>query len=141
MTSADPPCVVDPPEGFIVSANERPPDSSPLVGRHFSPPDRKRRLTHLVTGQDRISIETIARMQRDTQWEAALAQCRTLLGWLDMPGIGYLNGKQRCLVDAIANWDGRYDATSRGALAFELLCYHLAGLLVPTQHRVAYDAA
>ena len=38
ITSADLPCLADPPEGFITSANERPPDGNPFVGRHSRHP-------------------------------------------------------------------------------------------------------
>ena len=141
MTSAELPCIADPPSGFITSANERPPEGSPFVGRHFSPPDRKQRLDHLLAGADRLSFDDVARIQRDTHWEAALVQCRQLLAWLDVPAMGFLNARQRRFLGAVASWDGRYEATSQGALAFEVLCHNLARLLVSERHRAAYGAA
>ena len=140
MTSAALPCLADPADGFIASANERPPDGSPFIGRHFSPPDRKQRLDRLLAAEDRISFETAAWIQRDVVWAAALPQCLQLLAWLDVPGMKYLNSRGRRFVDDIMTWDGRYDATSRGALAFETLCHHLAKILVPARRRTVYGA-
>lgn len=141
MTGAELPCIADPPGGFITSANERPPDVGPFVGRHFSPPDRKQRLDHLLAGAGRLSFEGAARIQRDVHWEAALAQCRQLLAWLDVPAMGYLNARQRRFLGELASWDGRYEATSHGALAFEVLCQNLACFLVSDRRRAAYGAA
>jgi penicillin amidase len=140
MTSLELPRAVDPPEGFITSANERPPDGSPFIGRHFSPPDRKRRLDQLLTAADRISFETAVRLQRDVHWEGALVQRRQLLAWLDVPAMEYLRIRHHRFIDEITNWDGRYDASSRGALAFELFCHHLARRLVSSRRRAAYGA-
>jgi penicillin amidase len=140
MTSLELPWAVDPPEGFITSAYERPPDGSPFIGRHFSPPDRKRRLDQLLTAADRISFETAVRLQRDVHWEGALVQRRQLLAWLDVPAMEYLRIRHHRFIDEITNWDGRYDASSRGALAFELFCHHLARRLVSSRRRAAYGA-
>jgi penicillin amidase len=55
--------------------------------------------------------------------------------------MGYLNARQLRFVQEIATWDGRYDTTSRGALAFEVLCHHIVCALVPARRRAAYGAA
>ncbi len=141
MTSRQLPCLGDPPEGFITSANERPPDGSPFIGRQFSPSDRKRRLEHLLAATDRMSVVSAADIQRDPCWEAALPLCRELLAWLGAPGMARLDARQRGLIQEMATWDGRYDATSRGALVFEVLCHHFIRALVPARLRAAYGAA
>jgi len=45
------------------------------------------------------------------------------------------------VISALRTWDGNYDASSHGALAFELVFYHLARALVPAARESAYDAA
>jgi hypothetical protein len=52
----------------------------------------------------------------------------------------YLRIRHHRFIDEITNWDGRYDASSRGALAFELFCHHLARRLVSSRRRAAYGA-
>ena len=55
--------------------------------------------------------------------------------------MGYLNARQRRLLDEIASWDGCYEATSHGALAFEVLCQNVARALISGRRRAAYGAA
>jgi penicillin amidase len=135
---AELPQTLDPDAGFITSANERPPQCGALVGDLFSAGDRKRRLEELLTGMDRASLDAVARIQRDTFWEPGLEQRRQLLAWLENADLG---ARQRRCVDTVAAWDGYYASDSRGALAFELWCFHLARLLVPASRSAIYSAA
>lgn len=136
--SAELPQTVDPPDACITSANERPKQCSALIGSLFSAGDRKRRLDELLAHVDRASFDAVARIQRDTHWEPAREQRQQLLAWLDNAEIG---SRQRLFADTVAAWDGCYACDSRGALTFELWCYHLAHLLVPARRRAIYSAS
>jgi penicillin amidase len=135
---AELPQTLDPDDGFITSANERPLQCSALVGDLFSAGDRKLRLEQLLARTDRASFDAVARIQRDTFWEPGHEQRRQLLAWLENTKLGT---RQRRFVACVAVWDGCYDADSRGALAFELWCYHLARLLVPARGWAVYGAS
>jgi len=139
LTSAQLPSCVDPSEGFIASANERPEAPGLLIGHHFSPPDRKRRLDELLSAETGLSVDAAARLQRDVRWTGALAQRDLLLAWLGSAG-KRRSARQKRLIADLSGWDGRYDADSRGALAFELLSYHLARRLVGPRRREVYAA-
>lgn len=124
-TGTDLPARFDPPEGYVASANDRPRlDASVAIGHFFARNDRIDRLDALLSGSARHSLETLQAFQRDVLMPSALtARDRLLALARDVPGAagGVLAGAAR--------WDGRYDAASRGALAFELLIYHfLLGL-------------
>ena len=136
--SAELPQTLDPDDGFITSANERPQRCSTLVGDLFSAGDRKRRLEELLASMDRASLEAVTRIQRDTHWEPAREQCRQLLAWLENTKLGT---RQRRFADTVATWDGCYDSDLPGALAFESWCYHLARLLVPARRWAIYSAS
>jgi penicillin amidase len=137
--SAKLPSRLDPPEGFVASANARPEDNTAIVGFHFSPPDRITRLRYLLKKETVISIAGLMRIQRDVHLSAALAQRDTALAWLrDVPSRGTPTIR---LCDALEAWDGNYDAQSSGAKAFELLFFHLARELVTPEYRSAYEAA
>ena len=138
VTGADLPFLVDPPEGFITSANEKPSADGFLVGRHFSTSDRKRRLEHLLTRVERCGAETVMPIQRDAHWQSGHAQCQQILGWV---GSQRLSRRQRRIFGPLRDWDGNYDAASHGALIFEVLCYELARVLVSRRHLSAYAAA
>ena len=138
IQSAELPSRLDPPEGFVASANARPRDNAPIVGFHFSPPDRLTRLRHLLSKENALSVPGLMRIQRDVHLSAALAERDTVLAWLrDIPW----RAATRRLSHALETWDGNYDAQSPGANAFELLFFHLARELVPTKYRSAYEAA
>jgi penicillin amidase len=111
-----------------------------VVGYHFSPPDRKQRLEHLIRSSGKLSFSKTAQIQRDVHSATALAQCRRLVGWLQAKEEPR-NARQRRFVADVAAWDGDYSTQSRSALAFELLWYHLARALLSRCRRVAYDTA
>jgi penicillin amidase len=69
---------------------------------------------------------------------AAWAMGRAMLTWLQ-DGSGVRTTSP--LLAALEAWNGHYDAASQGALAFELLLFHLARALVPARRRDIYAAA
>lgn len=137
LTSRDLPVQVNPPQGFLASANERP-DAATEIGYHFSPRDRRLRLDRLLGGAEPLSVTDVKRIQQDVHAATALAQCRQLLRWIG-PRAPAAPRAQRFLA-TLAAWEGGYDIHSRGALAFELVYHHLARRLVRPRWRALYDA-
>ena len=141
--SAELPSRFDPDEGFLASANGRPwfdhGDSKIVVGFHFSPPDRTRRLQHLLRAKNRYSTNDLVAFQKDTHLAEALSQRDHLLAWTKETGAGTPETQE--LRDALERWDGNYDAQSEGAYAMELLFFHLAGDMVAEFRAQAYEAA
>ena len=137
-TRADLPATFDPPCGFVASANERPERSDLVVGYHFSPPDRRTRLNALLSGETRLTLASAMNIQRDVHWATAIAQRDRMLSWLDeLPPSRAPRYHQRFLEELRA-WNGSYEINSTGALAFELLSYHLARELVPRRRQRLY---
>jgi len=133
------PVAYDPPEGFVAAANARPDQESPPIGYFFSPPDRKRRLGELTANREKIAVENLMALQRDTHLERALTERDLLLSWL---GEGAMPEESvRRVYELLKNWNGDYDTDSEAALALELVSCHLARRLVPQERREAYDAA
>ena len=137
IQSMELPSRFDPSEGFVASANARPKDNAPIVGFHFSPPNRLTRLQHLLSQAHALSVPGLMRIQGDVYLSTALAQRDTMLAWLrDVP-----SDRIRQFRDALEAWDGNYDAQSPGANAFELLFFHMARETVPRASWSAYEAA
>src|SRR5579871_2673460 len=137
MTPLDLPSRYDPPEGFLASANARPEEKDAVIGLHFSPPDRVQRLKHLLGAEQRMTAKKLMQFQRDVHLALSLCQRDALLSWMS-------DADKRAashVVAAVSVWDGNYDAGSYGALAFELLFFHLARALVPAAREAAYDSA
>jgi penicillin amidase len=120
----------DPPEGFVASANDRPPPDTVPVGYFFSPLDRVERMRALLGGTARLGLPQLAGLQRDVLNRGRLALRDALLA--------RLGDDQAALPVArvLAGWDGSYAADSAGALAYEVLLAEIvAGLGRPERLR------
>ena len=110
-TAAHLPAEIDPPEGFIVSANDRPPPADIPLGWFFSPNDRAERLTALVRDREAIGFAELAALQRDVAMPFALAlRDRLCVAYGASP-------LADPVFDALHSWDGVYHPDSPGALA------------------------
>jgi penicillin amidase len=142
--SAELPARYDPPEGFLASANGRPwfdkGDSEIVVSFHFSPGDRTHRLAQLLRFKSTYSTTDLMTIQRDVHLNVRLHKA-FLLSWMGTMRPRPLSEQERAFYLVIKFWNGNYDAGSKGALAFELLLFHLARNLIPQSRAQAYDAA
>jgi penicillin amidase len=123
---------VDPPDGAVVSANEKPDRGDIPLGFFFSPGDRARRLRALLGGGETIDEAAMHAAQRDTLHPGALAVRDGLLT--------EMAGAPADFVAALRGWDGTYDASSTGALAHELLVGHLLTDLFPPESAAGFGA-
>jgi penicillin amidase len=133
-TAADLPAEFDPPCGFVVSANDRPPAGDIPIGWFFAPNDRAERLTALLSASDSVSLAELAALQTDVAAPGVLALRDRLCTALGSPPRG------DAVFDAMAGWEGAYDAASPGALAFELVLAHLVTAVIPPGRRALYGA-
>jgi len=141
VTSRELPVLLEPDEGYLVSANERPREAPMLFGFFFSPDDRHRRMGELIEGSPRLSLEQVMELQRDVRHQPAsglLDRLKPLL--VALAASQREPSAARRLLASLEAWDGRYDGESGGALGFELLVHGLARELVPAPRRRAYDA-
>jgi len=128
--SAELPHSFNPPEGYLVSANNRPVESSVPIGYFFSPADRIQRISALLAEEGRIGLDRLKHIQRDVQSISALELKEVLLDKLRQTELTESRDPwKRDLVKFLSVWDGRYHPDSRGALSFELLMFNLARLM------------
>lgn len=117
------PAIVDPPEGFIASANNRPQVDGADVGWFFSPDDRVRRMAALLKAAGTVDVMQVKAMQRDVYVESSDALNRLLVDKLRRSGAADSTGAARQVFDLMARWDGNYHAESKEPVAFELYRY------------------
>src|SRR6185295_12940860 len=92
----------------------------------------------LLSEGQKTSAAAAQRIQRDVYLQMAVMQRDRIVAWLgEMPVKARPTQK---LLRALKTWDGNYDAQSEGALAFELLLFHLARALVAPGRQTAYEA-
>ena len=73
------PRAINPPEGFIATANQQiTPDNVPYVAHSFAVPSRAERLREVLSARERLSPEEIAALQADTVSRPARAWGRLL---------------------------------------------------------------
>jgi penicillin G amidase len=113
----------DPPEGFVASANDRPPDGAVPVGFFFSPSDRVERIRTLLGGDRKVGLTDMAAWQLDVAAPTMLAVRDRLLA-----RIGPAHASQPA-VRALAAWTGDYAQESQGALVYEALIAELVARL------------
>ncbi len=130
--TAELPHWLDPPEGFVASANDRPPEGEVPVGFFFSAADRVQRMRALLGGGARLGLAELAALQQDVAASGAPALRDTLLA--------RLGPRWHPAVAALRAWDGGYAAESEGALVFEALLADLAARLVRRGRLRGFDA-
>jgi penicillin G amidase len=129
---ADMPVWTDPPDGIVASANEQPDKGDIPLGFFFSPPDRARRLREVLAAPGVRTVADLLALPQDVLHSGALPVRDELLRLIDAPPADF--------VACLREWDGRYAANSRGALAYELLIGHLMQHLFPPNTITGYNA-
>lgn len=121
VVGSDMPAIVQPKESFVVCANQYPGKTPVPIGLFFSPSDRAQRISELLSSQDTISREGLTEKMMDDLMAISLEINELFLRALGSPQSGPRAKDTAPLRAALADWDGRYDTASRGALAFELV--------------------
>lgn len=126
LSSLDLPFAFNPPGGVVVTANNVPTRLEPPITLGGNWNDRTLRIGHLLTGDEPVTLETLGAAQRDVYLISAheAAQAIVSRGAIE-PGR---------LLDELAAWNGRYDASSRGAVVYEAF----AAALIDTHYRDIY---
>jgi len=133
VTGSGLPAIHDPLEGFVASANEKPQAAPVRVGWFFSSGRRIGRLRELFQAAPMIDFAAIAAIQQDVTMPSAGPVRDRLMPLLRRCA-------RRSVADALQHWDLRYDASSKGALAFELLLFHLCAALHDKRRPRVYSA-
>lgn len=103
-----------PREGFLVSANNPPPEGKVAVGYFFSPPDRAQRMADIIRHYGTMDVARLKHLQLDVFSSSSLIVRDALLAKLREVG-----AEETMIVHAMRAWDGYYYADSRGALAYQ----------------------
>lgn len=122
----DLPHVINPPEGYIASANNRVVgDSYPYyLGRETVGPDRALRIRELLQAEPEVDRAYCARMQTDLVCPSA-RRMAALLGTLDS-----VDPEQQEVLARLRGWDGRLAPDSPEAAVYEIFGRRLLYLLL-----------
>lgn len=123
-----------------MTANERPTETVVPVGFFFSPPDRANRLAELISCRSKVTPDELMEVLMDVFMATSIEVTRRFLAVLSSEPAKKRREKAARLVAALTEWDGRYGAQSRGALAFELIFHNFVRAFYRQDERRAYWA-
>lgn len=138
LRTPDLPYVVNPREGFLASANNRPEPlggrAPPPLGFFFSDSDRVERLREMLAALPRATPADIMAIQADTRSPRA--------GRLAAALVERMEGMAEAapLLATLRGWDGDYRADARAPVAFEVLLARLVPLLQPEDRQGATES-
>ncbi|WP_428240324.1 penicillin acylase family protein [Gynuella sp.] len=129
------PVRVDPEQGFVASANERPEGSDFPIGYFFSPKDRSQRLAEIFSSKEKLSMDDLRASQTDVAMPGVLP-LRDL--FLQRAALSAAKGDaQQHVLTLLTGWDGGYQAGRVEPMAFEMLLAEVVkrlGLHRPGSH-------
>jgi penicillin amidase len=118
----DMPHLLNPPQGFIVTANNRPagPETGYFIGNEWAPGYRAQRIAELLTSKDQLTINDFQQFMGDSANLLARALIPTLADiTLPRPEVAAMR-------DRLLAWDTQQTRDSAEALIFEDFYYHLS---------------
>jgi penicillin amidase len=120
------PWAVDPPDGFLATANARihGEDYPHLITRDFSPPSRIRRIEELIRASAIHSRATFTAMQADT----VSIPARELA--VELAAVAPADERQAAAISLLGGWGGDLHADSAAACVYEAWCHHVAELVL-----------
>jgi penicillin amidase len=117
------PYALNPSEGFLVSANNRPADTPYPISYFYSADERVRRMQDLLSVREKVTIEDLKRLQRDTLSLHSQEIAGGLVKLID--SVPEARDANRAFLASLKAFDGDYRADSHGPVVFETLLYHL----------------
>lgn len=111
------PVSVNPTDGFLLSANNRPTDTGIPVGYFFSPDDRMIRMRQIIESKGKVGLDDIKQLQRDVYMSSSVELRNALVEKLDAMSPG--EPSEQRVVSLMKDWEGHYTEDSAGAVAFE----------------------
>jgi penicillin amidase len=117
------PWALNPPTGLLASANNRAAPTPYPIGYFFPTSERVERLYALLGAKQKLSLDDLGSLQRDTLSLAALALKTALIAAIKESKAAETSS---VFLEELESWDGGYEADSRGPVAFELLLYRLS---------------
>src|SRR5690606_22511316 len=115
------PQAINPPEGFLGTANQRPVESTEhYLAHEFTTPGRSTRIAEILTSQETFTPQEVIRMQADTTSIRAR-------GWADfLRECGPFEGVAEQARAMPAGWDGNLSPGSVEALLYS--CFRVRGM-------------
>lgn len=117
------PTAMNPPEGFLASANNRPTNAKWPIGYFFNADERIRRLKEILSSREKVSVDDLKALQRDTVSLHARELFAGLMPLIDADPAALAADTK--FVQRLRAFDGDYRVDASAPVAFETLLFHL----------------
>jgi penicillin amidase len=117
------PYALNPPEGFLASANNRPTEAQWPIGYFFNSDERIRRLKQILSTREKVSMDDLKALQLDTVSLNARELFAKLMPIIDADPAVLAAEPQ--FIQRLRSFDGDYRVDASAPVAFETLLYHL----------------
>jgi len=129
------PYLLNPPERFLVSANNRPAVTpSYPISYFYSADERVRRMQDILSAKEKITIDDLKTLQRDTLSLDSREIAEGLVRLIE--SVPEARAADPAFLARLKSFDGDYRADASGPVAFETLLYYL----VPSTYGAASPA-
>ena len=117
------PFALNPQEGFLASANNRPADTPFPIGYFFSADERVRRLQQALSARDHVTLDDLKALQRDTVSLDSRDIAQALVQLIET--VPEARGSDPRLLAELKAFDGDYRVDAHAPVVYETLLYHL----------------
>lgn len=117
------PYAVNPKEGFLVSANNRPAETPYPISYFFSADNRVKRMQSVLGAKNKVTLDDLKALQRDTQSPESRDLAEDLIRLIE--SVPEARAADEAFLARLKSFDGDYRAEASGPVAFETLLYHL----------------
>jgi penicillin amidase len=129
------PASLNPPSGFLASANNRPTETPVSIGQFFSSDDRIERLKVMLSAKDRVGPQDVIDVQTDVLQLYSLAIRDAVLDALERLGPSLsLDEDAQATIKLLSDWDGRYNVEAAAPVAYEAFLSRLLPLLYEARY-------
>ena len=116
----DNPQSTNPPEGYIVTANNAPTAVNGInYPGYYAPGYRAQRLKDLIKAQDKWDVESMKQLHVDNHSDRDQRLSKLIYSEAK------IGEKEIAMMDVLDSWDGNYDLNSKGAIIFNRLIYFI----------------
>jgi penicillin amidase len=122
------PMSVNPPEGFVISANNQPDSgrNGVLYPGYYYPGDRYRRIAKALNSADDWTVEKLKKVQTETINETQPKVAHELLSEVDAGRFKEYND----ILNELANWQGSHGIEDRAPVVYYKWLYHVLRLMM-----------
>jgi len=118
---------INPPEGFIYSANNQPDTTSAgvLFQGYYVPEDRAKRIKKLLSSNQKWDLEALKKMINDNVSEVSPLRTQEMIKELEGEAITQKSALHKKAFETLKNWKGEHEINSTAPVIYYKMIFHI----------------